>query len=402
LSRAPSPVRIGFIGPLTGGPSAKGRGGRNSALLAVRQRNALPGGCYCYELVVMDDACDPAVGVVAARTLAGDPAVVAGVTHYCSEVALACVGLYHAHALPVVVWGAHAAEITDGNDYPEIHRVSGTFATEDEAAVRFLRGHRFERWVILHDPTHYGEGHAETLASCVARHGGAVLRRFALGVDQQDVRRELAEIRRMDVDAVYVASAPSAWWTTHGGTTGLRRPPTDTPGWMPTPACVARQMAELGVSAQLHCPASALRDARVLADMGEAGEGVLVFEEGAPVGALPGGAEFASAYAEAGFEEGPEAFGPFAHAATTLLMDTIDAVGPDRHRIREALNRMRAHPTLVGPVTFDARGQNETLIISAYVGQDGTWALWPDSAYAAGRRRLRIPATAATGGGQSP
>ena len=39
-SHAKDKVKVGFIGPLTGGVSANGLGGRNSADLAVRLRNA--------------------------------------------------------------------------------------------------------------------------------------------------------------------------------------------------------------------------------------------------------------------------------------------------------------------------------------------------------------------------
>jgi branched-chain amino acid transport system substrate-binding protein len=372
-------VRIGFIGPLSGGPAAKGKGGRNSALLAVKQRNENPAARYRYELVVADDACDPTTGVGVAERMAADPSVIAGVTHYCSQVALACVELYHRHAFPVVVWGAHAAEITEGNDFAEIHRVSGTFANEDDAAARFMRERGCRTWAILHDPTDYGIGHAETLQKQIAVHGGQVRAIYGLSVDQQDLRSEIVQMRALGVDAVFVATAPSAWWTTHGGQVSLRRPPTDTPGWMPAPACFARQAAELGLHAQLHCPASVLRDARVLGDMGAAGEGTLAFEEGAPLDALPGGSEFASAYAQAGFAEPADAFGPFAYAAATLLMDVIEAAGPDRARVRDALNRVRGHPSLVGPVTFDATGQNVSLIISTYVAQGGAWKLWRDA-----------------------
>jgi hypothetical protein len=253
LSGVQSAVRLGFIGPLTGGPAAKGLGGRNSALLAVRQRSERTAARYRYELVVADDACDPAVGARVAEAMARDPSIVAGVTHYCSQVALACVDLYHRHGFPVVVWGAHAAEITAGNDYPEIHRVSGTFANEDDAAARFMRQRGLRTWAILHDPTHYGVGHARTLAGCLQRQGGEVRRTFELSIDQQDMRAEIGQVQALGVDAVYVATAPSAWWTTHGGVVELKRPPTDVPGWMPTPAHFARQAAELGLRAQLHC-----------------------------------------------------------------------------------------------------------------------------------------------------
>ena len=56
-------VKVGFIGPLTGGVSVNGLGGRNSADLAVKLRNADAKAKYEYELVVLDDACTPNVAV---------------------------------------------------------------------------------------------------------------------------------------------------------------------------------------------------------------------------------------------------------------------------------------------------------------------------------------------------
>jgi branched-chain amino acid transport system substrate-binding protein len=50
-------VKVGFIGPLTGGVSVNGIGGRNSADLALRLRNADAKAKYEYELVVLDDEC---------------------------------------------------------------------------------------------------------------------------------------------------------------------------------------------------------------------------------------------------------------------------------------------------------------------------------------------------------
>src|SRR5262249_35476299 len=88
-------VKIAFIGPLTGGNSALGIGGRNSADLAVRLRNAEPKSRYRYELVALDDECKPDTGVQVATKAGADKSIVAGVTHYCSVVAVATVDTYH-------------------------------------------------------------------------------------------------------------------------------------------------------------------------------------------------------------------------------------------------------------------------------------------------------------------
>src|SRR4051794_41763918 len=60
-AQAKDKVKVGFIGPLTGGVSVNGIGGRNSAELAVKLRNADAKAKYEYELVVLDDECKPNV-----------------------------------------------------------------------------------------------------------------------------------------------------------------------------------------------------------------------------------------------------------------------------------------------------------------------------------------------------
>ena len=62
-AEAKDKVKVGFIGPLTGGTSVNGLGGRNSADLAVRLRNGDSKSKYEYELVVLDDECKPNIAV---------------------------------------------------------------------------------------------------------------------------------------------------------------------------------------------------------------------------------------------------------------------------------------------------------------------------------------------------
>lgn len=52
--------------------------------------------------------------------------IIAGITHYCSAVAMAAVGVCHKFGLPVIVWGAVLPEITYANDFKEIHRINVT------------------------------------------------------------------------------------------------------------------------------------------------------------------------------------------------------------------------------------------------------------------------------------
>ena len=130
-------VKVVFIGPLTGGVSVNGLGGRNSADLAVRLRNADPKAKYKYEMVVLDDECKPNIGVQVATKAASDRSIIAGATHYCSAVAIGTVDTYHKFGLPVIVWGAVLPDITYGNDYKEVHRVNGTMINQNQVNSAF-------------------------------------------------------------------------------------------------------------------------------------------------------------------------------------------------------------------------------------------------------------------------
>ncbi len=363
-ANAKDTVKIAFIGPLTGGVAANGLGGRNSVELAVRLRNEDAKAKYKYELVVLDDECKPNVGVQVATKAAADSAIIAGVTHYCSAVAMSAVDVYHRFGLPVVVWGAVLPDVTYGNEYKEIHRVNGTMINQNEVASQFMLDKGYKRWVIIHDTTDYGKGHNKVFSEFLTKGGGEIAGTFGVTADQQDFTAELTKVKELKPDVVYF-----------GGLTpiGIR---------------IRSQMDKLGIKAVFQ-GTSGIKSAAFPEGLGkELAEGSLSFIEGAPAEKLPGGTAFIADYKKAGFSEPAEAYGPFAYAAANLVMDAIEKVGPDRKKVRATLNATKDADTVIGKVTFDDHRQNIVPLISKYVVQDGQWVLWDASEYATGKRKL--------------
>lgn len=356
-------VKVVFIGPLTGGVSVNGLGGRNSADLAVRLRNADPKAKYKYEMVVLDDECKPNIGVQVATKAASDRSIIAGATHYCSAVAIGTVDTYHKFGLPVIVWGAVLPDITYGNDYKEIHRVNGTMINQNQVNAAFSTGQGFRKFAVIHDTTDYGKGHNKYFSENLAKSGGSIVGTFGVTADQQDFNAELTQIKSLNVDAIYF-----------GGLT-------------PIGVRIRSQMDRLGIKAQLVGTSGIVSDA-FIEGLGPLAEGVLAFREGAPVDKLPGGQFFMQKYAEAKYGEAPEAYGAFAFAAMNLILDTIERVGPDRKKVTAALNQVKDVDSIVGKITFDDHGQNTVAAITKYVVQDGKWVVWEDSEYASGKRKL--------------
>ena len=365
-AQAKDTVKLVFIGPLSGGNSANGLGGRNSTDLAVKLRNADPKSKYQYELVVLDDECKPNIGVQVATKAASDRSVVAGITHYCSTVAMATVDVYHKFGLPVVVWGAVLPDITYANDYPEIHRVNGTMINQNQTAAKFMTGLKYKRWAIIHDTTDYGKGHNKYFSEYLARNGGQILGTFGVTADQQDFSAELTKVKELKPEVIYF-----------GGTT-------------PLGVRIRTQMDKLGVKAVFQGTSGIVSDAYI-ESVGPLAEGTVAFREGAPVEKLPGGKRFLEQYNAQKYSDPPEAYGAFAFAAANLVIDAIEKVGPDRKRVRSELNATRGHQSIVGEVTFDDHRQNAVPLITKFVVQDGKWIVWEDSEFASGKRKLVKP-----------
>src|SRR6059058_1343410 len=355
--------KVGFIGPLTGGVSVNGLGGRNSADLAVKLRNADAKAKYGYELVVLDDECKPDAGVQVATKAGSDRGIVAGVTHYCSVVAMAAVDTWHRFGLPVIVWGAVLPDITYANNYKEIHRVNGTMINQNETNAKFITERGYKKFAILHDTTDYGKGHDRYFTEFVKKHGGEVLIDVGVTADQQDFTAELTQIKAAKPQVLFF-----------GGLT-------------PIGVRIRAQMDKLGLDAQFDGTSGIVSD-DFIRGLGPLAEGVLAFREGAPAEKLPGGQFFLEKYKEQNYTNPPEAYGPFAYAAANLLMDAIDKVGPDRKKIVAELASVKGRDSIVGTITFDDHGQNTVPAITKYIVQDGKWVLWEESEYASGKRKL--------------
>jgi branched-chain amino acid transport system substrate-binding protein len=363
-SEAKDKVKVGFIGPLTGGVSVNGIGGRNSADLAVKLRNADAEAKYEYEMVVLDDECKPNVAVQVATKMAADKEIIAATTHYCSAAAIAAVDTYHKFGFPIIVWGAVLPDITYRNKYPEIHRVNGTMINQNDANAELINSLGFKTIAVIHDTTDYGKGHNEYFAKAIEKAGKSkIVGTFGVTADQQDFTGELTQIKALNPDVIYF-----------GGLT-------------PIGVRIRSQMDKLGIKAVFDGTSGIVSDA-FIQGLGPLSEGTLAFREGAPTDKLPGGKLFMEKYNAQKYDSPPEAYGVFAYAALDMILDTIEKVGPDRKKVIAELAEVKDRDSIVGKITFDDHGQNAVPVITKYVVQDGKFVEWEDSEYAAGKRKL--------------
>ena len=356
-------VKLSFIGPLTGPHAAMGIGGRNSFMLAVKQRNEDPKTKYHYEVEVIDDECKPDVGVQAALKACGDPDIIACASHYCSMVAITTADTFHNCGLSSTVWGAVLPDITYGNDYVEICRANGTMVQQNQVHAQWAWDQGFRTVCIMHDVTDYGRGHLKYFSEAWEALGGEILSIDGVLIDQADFTAELTKIKALEPDLVYF-----------GGLTDRG-------------VAIKSQLEKLEMKCQFD-GTSGIKNEAFNDALGEDAEGVMSWLEGAPMEKLPGGARFLEAYEKEGYEQPPEAYGAFAYVAANLIVDAIEEVGPDRKKVAERMDKTKKEDTIIGPVEFDDHGQNIMALVTGYVSQDGKWVVWEDSEYASGKRTL--------------
>ncbi|API57716.1 MULTISPECIES: branched-chain amino acid ABC transporter substrate-binding protein [Rhizobium] len=364
-AEAKQKVKIAWVGPLTGALSAYGLGGRNSAELAIQVMNANSEANYEYELVALDDECKPNVGVQVVTKAAVDRSIIAAIPFYCSSTAMAAIDIFNRYKLPMVVWAAVLPDITYGNDYPEVNRVTGALIGQNKVGAKFMKEAGYKTFVSFADSTDFGKSTTKYFSLYTGEEGGQILAAFSVPPDQQDLSAELTKVKELNPEVVYFG------------------------GLVPLGARLRTQMEKLGIKAQFEGNSAIMGDAYINAVGPELAEGTIAFYDSPPLAQTAGGKFFLEKYQASGFKEAPEAYGHFSYAATMLVLETIEKVGPTRADVTAELGKTKDRPSIVGPITFDDHGQNVTLQTTKYIVQDGKWVVWEDSEYASGKRKLK-------------
>ena len=341
-------VKVGFVGPLTGGNAATGTGMKNSVDLAVKQANASGKLPYKLEFVAVDDAGDPTTAVNAANKLISDPNVVAVVAHFNSGAALATVPVFHKNGMPAVIAGAIHPNITkDG--FKEITRVITAADVQNEIAGSVAaKDWGLKTFAVIHDKTDYGKTNAEQFIAAAKVNGGEIVSFDGISVGQQDYAALLTTIKGKNPDMVFFG------------------------GMATEAALIKRQMNELKLSAIF------MSDSGILSDTfnkigGAAAEGALAHGIGKPMEDLPGGKDFIKAYADAKYPEPHEAYAPFAYDAANIIIKAIEKAGSDRAKVADVIKKTSNFQGVLGETVFDDKGQTRLKIITTYISEGGKW-----------------------------
>ncbi len=202
---AQTPVRIGVIGPFSGGSSDFGLPMLHGVELAVEEINAVGG--YLgrpIELVVKDDKADPPTGLAQARALANER--VAATIGFCNTgVAMAALDIFQQQRIPLIVPCAAGSPVTARFPAREsyVFRTSARDGLQADFVVADLVKRGWTRVAIFADTSGYGEaGLGDVRKALAARQLEPVhVARFALGT--QDMTESLKAARAAGANVIF-------------------------------------------------------------------------------------------------------------------------------------------------------------------------------------------------------
>src|SRR5882724_5350637 len=324
-------VKIGHVGPLTGGIAHLGKDNENGARLAVEEANAagtrIGGTAVKFTLVAEDDQADPKVGTTVAQKLV-DAKVAGVVGHLNSGTSIPASPIYNQAGIPVISGSATNPKLTE-QGFKTQFRVVGRDDQQGPAIATYIANERKPKLVaVIDDATAYGEGLANEVEKSLKAANVKVLPREKGTNKTNDWKAVLTKLRGRNPDAVF-----------YGGMTSTAAP-------------LVKQGRELGMKAVFSFGDGAC-EGEMVKLAGEATEGLLCSQAGIPVAAAS--KKFLDAFKKR-FNAEPIIYAPFTYDAANLLIDAMKkADSADPAKYLPELQKIEFSGA-TGRITFDSKG----------------------------------------------
>jgi len=339
-------IKIGHVGPLTGGIAHLGKDNENGARLAIEEANAakikIDGKDAKFVLVAEDDQADPKVGTTVAQKLV-DAKVAGVVGHLNSGTTIPASAIYNQAGIPVITGSATNPKLTE-QGFKVVFRTVGRDDQQGPAIASYLAESKKPKLVaVIDDATAYGEGIANEVEKTLKAANIKVLPREK-GTDKTtDWKAVLTKVKGKNADAVF-----------YGGMDATGGP-------------LLKQGRELGVKAVFSFGDGACTD-----DMtklaGAAADGLLCSQAGLP--ALAADKKFLDAYKKK-FNVDPILYAPFTYDGANLLIEAMKkANSADPAKYLPELAKIDFKGA-TGQISFDEKGDRKDAEMTIFTMKDG-------------------------------
>ena len=351
VQEAPPPppaieIKIGHVGPLTGGIAHLGKDNENGARLAIEEANAakikIDGKDAKLVLVAEDDQADPKVGTTVAQKLV-DAKVAGVVGHLNSGTSIPASSIYNAAGIPVISGSATNPKLTE-QGFKQQFRVVARDDQQGPAIASYLAANNKPKLVaVIDDATAYGEGLANEVEKALKAASIKVLAREK-GTDKTtDWKAILTKLKGRNPDAIF-----------YGGMDATGGP-------------LVKQGRELGIKAVFSFGDGACTD-EMTKLAGAAAEGMLCSQAGIPPQAAD--AKFRDAYKKK-FNVDPILYAPFTYDAANLLIEGMKkANSADPAKYLPELAKID-YTGATGRIAFDEKGDRKDAEITIFTMKGG-------------------------------
>ena len=344
-------VKIGHVGPTSGGIAHLGKDNENGARMAVDELNAkgvtIGGKKVKIELLAEDDGADPKQGTAAAQKLV-DSKVAGVVGHLNSGTSIPASKIYSDAGIPQVSPSATNPKYTRQGLKTTFRLVADDVhlgGTLGKYAVTNLKGKNI---VVIDDRTAYGQGVADEFEKGVKKAGGKTLAREFTNDKATDFTAILTSLKGKKPDVVFF-----------GGMDAVAGP-------------MIRQMAQLGIKAKLMGG-----DGICTGELPKLSGGtmtdsqVVCAEAGGVEGEQKVGMEKFRADFKAKFNTDVQIYAPYVYDATNVLVAAMVKAGSsDPAKYLPVLAKTSGYKGVTGTISFDEKGdiKNGALTLFTYKG----------------------------------
>ncbi len=201
------PIKIGFVGPLTGEAASLGEGGKAGLETALKEINDAGGvGGRKIEVVFEDDRCSKD-GVSAFNKLISANDVTAIIGPICSASGGPGLPIAQKAGVPVIFW-ASAPSLTKIGDY--VFRLYPSDAFQGKFAAEYVKNKLGKsRVAVLYVKNDWGQGLRDAFVNRFTELGGTTVYDDGAAQDTKDLKSSVSKIKAAKPDAIYFPAYPS-------------------------------------------------------------------------------------------------------------------------------------------------------------------------------------------------
>ena len=351
LVSAQEVVKIGHVGPVSGGQAHYGKDNENGVRMAINELNktgvTIGGKKVTFQLLAEDDAADPKQGTAAAQKLC-DAKAAGIIGHLNSGVTIPASKIYNDCGMPMITGAATNPDLTKPGYDTTFRIIANDNALGAALAAYASDTLKLKTVAIIDDRTAYGQGLARVFKRVAEEKGIKVVEEQFTTDKSTDFMAILTAIKAKNPDGIF-----------YGGMDAQAGP-------------MLRQMAQLGLSKAKYFGGDGFCTTELakLSANAQPLSNVICAVGGSSVEKMPGGKAWKARY-DAEFPGQFQVYSPYFYDATMLLVDAMKRAGTsDPKKVVPELKKSN-YQGVTAKIAFEANGEMKNPAATLFTYKNG-------------------------------